>query len=159
MPARLVAALALLAAVACAGSKSERRYPRRPPSCKLAIYHSPIPEVTLWDDIGVAEVGCYLDESEVACMHRLRVEACQMGGDMIYNVPKRALRPLERAMIYRGMVAHTREAPSKQDDTQASGKPSDARAADAGSGPIVPLPLAPEVGAPAPTDGGGDTAI
>ena len=65
--------------------------------------------MTTWDDLGVVEVGCYLDESEVTCLQRLRAEACRMGGDMIYNVPKRALRPLERAMVYRGMVAHTRE--------------------------------------------------
>jgi hypothetical protein len=153
---RLVVALALLAGVSCAGTKSERRYPRRPPGCALTIYHSPIPDVTVWDDLGVAEVGCHLDESEVACLQRLRTDACRMGGDMIYNVPKRALRPLERAMIYRGMVAHTRDMPVKKADD----KPADAPPADAGSGPIVPLPLAaPEVMAPPPTDGGVDGAI
>ena len=58
----------------------------------------------------MAQVDCYLDESEVACLGRLRTEACRMGGDIVYNVPKKALRPVERGMVYRAQVAHTREA-------------------------------------------------
>ena len=117
MSARLVVALALLAAVTCAGTKPRAAVTRGGrPGCALTIYHTPMPEAVAWDDIGVLEVGCYLDESEVTCLHRLRTEACRMGGDMIYGVPKRALRPTERAMVYRGMVAHTREAPPKPDD-------------------------------------------
>ena len=157
MVARLAVALALLSALTCAGSKIARRYPRRPAGCKLAIYNAPIPEAVAWDDIGVIEVGCYLDDSEVTCLHRLRTEACRMGGDMVYGVPKRALRPTERAMVFRGMVAHTREAPPKQDDDKHAEAP---HPADAGASPIVPLPLAaPEVMAPPPNDGGVDGAI
>jgi len=169
MPARLIVAVALVATVACAGTKTERRYPRRPASCALKIYHSPLPEVTTWDDLGVVEVGCYLDESEVACLHRLRSEACHMGGDMIYNVPKRALRPLERAMVYRGMVAHTREPPAKPADAKSTeAQPADAGAGGAivplapaagSGGTIVPLPGATEgMGAPS-SDGGVDAAM
>jgi hypothetical protein len=162
MVARLVVALALLSTLTCAGTKGERRYPRRPASCKLAIYNAPIPEAVAWDDIGVIEVGCYLDESEVTCLHRLRSEACRMGGDMVYGVPKRALRPTERAMVFRGMVAHTREAPPKQDDDKpADDKHAEApHPADAGASPIVPLPLAaPEVMVAPRADGGTDGAI
>ena len=109
----------------------------------------------MWDDIGPLEVGCYLDEGEVTCLHRLRTEACKMGGDMIYAVPKRALRPTERAMVYRGMVAHSRETPPKPDDDD---KHSEAHPGDAGSGPVIPLAPAVEI-LVAPTDGGSDGAI
>ena len=133
----LVAACSL--AAACSGSSGrEARYPRRRPGCDLAVYNS-LP-TGAWNDIGVAEVGCYLDESEIACLGRLRTEACRMGGDIIYNVPKRALRPVERGMIYRAQVAHTRDA-KKTDDGPAPSP-------DAGSGPIEPLPSAAPVAAP-----------
>ncbi|HXU07330.1 MAG TPA: hypothetical protein VN903_40540 [Polyangia bacterium] len=143
----LIGAVAVVAA--CAASKRDPRFPKRGPGCSLSIYHN-LPEVKEWDDIGLVQVDCYLDESEVICLSRLRAEACRMGGDIIYNVPTKALRPVERGMIYRGNVAHTRIA-KKQDDTPA--------ATDAGSssGPIEPL--APAAGAVVPiapiTDGGG----
>jgi hypothetical protein len=141
----LVAACSL--AAACSGSSGrEARYPRRRPGCELAVYNG-LPTGG-WDDIGVAEVGCYIDESEIACLGRLRAEACRMGGDIIYNVPKRALRPVERGMIYRAMVAHTRDA-KKTDDGPAPSP-------DAGSGPIEPLlPSRAAVAAPpSPHDAG-----
>ena len=120
-------------AAACSGSSGrDARYPRRRPGCDLVIYKG-LPTGG-WDDIGPAEVGCYLDESEITCLGRLRVEACRMGGDIIYNVPKKALRPVERGMVYRGMVAHTRVA-NKTDDGPAPSP-------DAGSGAIEPLPSA-----------------
>ena len=170
MFARLAVALALLSTLTCAGSKSTRRYPRRSPGCALKIFHAPMPEAVTWDDIGFLEVGCYLDEGESICMHRLRSEACKMGGDMIYGVPKRAFRPTERDMVYRGMVAHSREAPKEKDSDD---KPAEAPDADAGSGgPIVPLAPAAGSGGPIvpllpagetmvapPADGGADGAI
>ncbi len=170
MFARLVVALAFLSTLStltCAGPKGARRYPRRSPGCALKIFHTPMPEAVIWDDIGPLEVGCYLDEGESICLSRLRTEACKMGGDMIYAVPKRAFRPTERAMVYRGVVAHSREMPKEK---EADDKPAEAQAVDAGSGgpivplapaagsggPIVPLPPATEgVGAP-PADGGAD---
>jgi hypothetical protein len=168
MFARLVVALALLSTLTCAGSSSTRRYPRRSAGCPLKIFHSPMPEAVLWDDIGPLEVGCYLDEGESICMSRLRTEACKMGGDMIYAVPKRAFRPTERAMVYRGMVAHSRETPKQDED-----KPAEAGHADAGAGgaivplapaaaaggAIVPLPPAAEGAVAAPNDAGADGPI
>ena len=151
MFARLTFGLVLLASFACAGGKNDRRYPRRPPGCALKVYHAPIPEVPAWDDIGPTEVSCYLDEGESVCLHRLRTEACRMGGDIIYNVPKRAYRPTERAMVYRGQVAHTRERPAKEGDD----KPAEAPAADTAAGPIDPLPSA-RAAVVAPGDGGAD---
>ena len=136
----LVAACSL---AACSGSSGrDPRFPRRAPGCELAIYHELPPGA--WDDIGLVQVDCYLDESEIACLGRLRTEACRMGGDIIYNVPRRALRPVERGMVYRAKVAHTRVA-KKQDEGTAP---------DAGSGPVVPLPKGTPAPAPNPADGG-----
>src|SRR6478609_4046047 len=126
----------VLAAVIAACSRSpgrDARYPRRPPSCPLQIT-SGLPEVKVWDDIGLVQVDCHLDESEVACLGRLHTEACRMGADLLYNVPKKALRPVERGMIYRAQVAHTRDV-KKADDAPPPPPPP----ADAGSAPVEPL--------------------
>jgi len=141
----LVAVFAI--ALACSSKGRNPRYPRRAPGCPLTVYNG-LP-TGAWDDIGVVEVGCYLDESEIACLGRLRTEACRMGGDIIYNVPKRALRPLERGMIYRAMVAHSRDA--KTHDEAPAAHPT----GDAGSGAIMLLPKAAESPpAPSPADAG-----
>jgi hypothetical protein len=135
--------LALLVAgslvLACTGPGGQSaRYPRRKPGCDLTIYNG-LPNGA-WDDIGPTEVGCYLDEADSICLSRLRAEACYKGGDILYNVPRKAMRPMERAKVFRAMVAHTREGTkTAADDAPA---PSDA---DAGSGPIVPLPRSGEV--------------
>jgi hypothetical protein len=144
----LVAVLAL--ALACSSKGRDPRFPRRAPGCPLNVYNGLPPGA--WDDIGIVEVGCYLDESEIACLGRLRTEACRMGGDTIYNMPKKALRPVERGMIYRAMVAHARN-PKTHDEAPAS-----PGAADAGSttnGPVMLLPKADEAAAaPLPADAG-----
>ena len=122
-------ALALVVA-ACSGSPArDPRYPRRAPGCALSV-HRGLPDVPVWDDLGVAKVDCYLDESEIACLGRLRTEACRMGGDILYDVPSKAARPVERGMVYRAKVAHTR----------AAKKADEAPAPEAGGGPVVPLP-------------------
>lgn len=145
MSGRRFFALAFMVA-ACSGSSArDARYPRRAPGCALSVHHG-LPDGA-WDDLGVAQVDCYLDESEIACLGRLRTEACRMGGDILYDVPSRASRPVERGMIYRAKVAHTRGA--------GAGNKDDGPAPDAGSGPIVPLPAAGAVTAtPAPADAG-----
>lgn len=144
---RLSALVLAVLVVACSQSAShDARYPRRPPGCPLQIFNG-LPEVKVWDDIGLLQVDCYLDESEVACLNRMRTEACRMGGDIVYNVPKKALRPIERGMLYRVQVAHTREA-KKVDDTPAPASP------DAGAGPVEPL-LPAAAATSAAADGGG----
>ena len=145
MSGRRFFALAFVVA-ACSGSPArDPRYPRRAPGCALSV-HRGLPDVPVWDDLGVAKVDCYLDESEIACLGRLRTEACRMGGDILYNVPARASRPTERGMIYRAQVAHTRAARKKDEGP----------APDAGNGAIVPLPRAAEVTTPTPpVDAGG----
>lgn len=146
LPALLLfaAAATLAMAAACSGGSTHSpQYPRRPPGCALAVYHQ-LP-AGAWDDIGPVEADCYIDEGESICLSRLRTAACRMGGDIIYNVPKKALRPVERAMVYRAMVAHTREAKKKDDDGPAP---------DAGSGPVVPLSMTPPAPVADSADGG-----
>jgi hypothetical protein len=133
---RSLLALALVAA-ACSGSSRDPRYPRRPPGCALSVHHG-LPDVPVWDDLGVARVDCYLDESEIACLGRLHTEACRMGGDILYDVPAKAMRPVERGMVYRAKVAHTRSAKKKDEGP----------APETGGGPVVPLGSAAESAAP-----------
>jgi hypothetical protein len=128
----------LFALCACATtSASARKYPARRPGCKLAVYATAAPPLDAWDDIGIAQISCYLDEGEVACLHRLRTEACRMGGDIIYNVPARISRPREREMTIRAQVAHTR--------APAPGKTEEVPPPAAANEPIVPI------GAPVPS--------
>jgi hypothetical protein len=137
--------LAALAAATCAtGSASNPKYPRRPPRCPIRIIHTSTPDVPTWDDIGMAEVGCYIDDGPGTCLQRLREEGCRMGGDMIYDVPKRPSRPNERALVFRGHVAHTRAADKRDGGAE--------EPAEAASGPVVPLGRVPEP--PAPVDAG-----
>jgi hypothetical protein len=101
----LLAAAAL--AVTCATS-GPRKYPPRRPGCALAVFTSATPQIAGgWDDIGIAQANCYLDESDITCLHRLKIEACRMGGDILYNVPKRVSRPEPRGMVIQARVAHT----------------------------------------------------
>jgi hypothetical protein len=125
---RSLLALAFVATAACSGSPRDPRYPRRPPGCALSVHHG-LPDVPVWDDLGVARVDCYLDESEIACLGRLRTEACRMGGDIIYDVPAKASRPVERGMVYQAKVAHTRGAKKKDEGP----------APETSTGPVVPL--------------------
>jgi hypothetical protein len=152
-PKNVIVALLIGAAAACAtatrsadeeGSAASTKYPRRPSNCKLALYHTPSPGVPAWDDLGVAEVSCYLDVGVQQCMQRLKEEACRMGGDIIYNVPSKPGRPRDQVLVYRAQVAHTRASDKKADQ----GPPSPEQDA----GPIEPLVLPPPP--PPQTDGG-----
>ena len=62
----------------------------------------------------MVEVACHINDPAAECLRRLRNESCQMGGDIIYNVPHQPLRPRDQVLVYRGQVAHSRaERPSK----------------------------------------------
>ena len=116
------------------------RYPRRPAGCELAVYHTPVPGVPVWDDLGVAEANCHISSTAVECIRMLKAEACRMGGDIIYNVPRKPFRPRDQVLQYRGQVAHTRAgAPKKDEDPNLPPPASPEEAA----GPVVPLPAAP----------------
>jgi hypothetical protein len=116
------------------------RYPRRGPGCELAVYHTPVPGVPAWDDLGVAEANCNINESPAECLRILRAEACHMGGDLMYNVPRKPFRPRDQVMQYRAQVAHSRSAqePIKTEDADLPPPASPEEAA----GPVVPLPSA-----------------
>jgi hypothetical protein len=103
-------ALALVLAMNCGTtSPNAAKYPPRPGGCKVRVFHSPTPDVKEWDDLGVAHVDCPLDVGSVQCLRRLQMDACRMGGDILYDVPKKPLRPTEQGMVYTGHVAHTKE--------------------------------------------------
>jgi hypothetical protein len=156
---RLVPSVAVifvaLAAWTCATSQNPNaaKYPPRGRRCSLRVYNTPAPGVKEWDDLGIARVECPLDVGRVQCMARLREAACRMGGDMLYDVPKRGQRPGEQAMVFMGRVAHTRAAPD-------AGAPEEEESADGGestfdtTSPIEPL--APAAAAAPPVDAGHD---
>jgi hypothetical protein len=140
--------LALGAAVAWAGCRSggaggqAPRYPPRRPGCELAIFHALPLGGGSWDDLGAVEVGCHINTGQAQCLQRLRTEACRLGGDMIYNMPKRPQRPRDEVMVYRARVGHWRLPPPKQEvpDLPPPASPEES------SGPVVPLtgPAAPQ---------------
>jgi hypothetical protein len=68
-----------------------------------------------WDDLGGAEVTCHLDVGSGECLRRFRAEACRMGGDLVYALPEKPIRPKEYAILFRGRVAHTRAAAERGD--------------------------------------------
>lgn len=135
----------LVFALSCAsGSVADTataaRYPRRGPGCELAVYHTPVPGVPAWDDLGVAEANCHISTTSIECIRMLKAEACRMGGDILYNVPRKPYRPRDQVMQYRGQVAHTRSGVSKKDEDPNLPPPASPEEA---SGPVVPLPPAP----------------
>ena len=154
MAKRALATLALISmtVAACAAARRGARtpgapsYPPRAPGCKLAVFESATPlGIAGWDDLGVAEVGCHINTAYPQCFDRLRAEACRMGGDILYNVPRRPLRPHDQLMVFRGRVAHTKEKVPAEKEEPATPPPP-----PASTGPIEPLVAPP----PAPVDAG-----
>jgi hypothetical protein len=83
----------------------------------------------------VAEAACNINESTSECVRLLRAEACRMGGDIVYNVPRKPLRPRDQVLLYRGQVAHSRPATSAQKKELLELSASEADSAR----PVVPL--------------------
>lgn len=157
----LVCSGLLVAACASRSPGEGPRYPPRRPGCALSIFHGELPEVVAWDDIGKIEITCHIDDTEVTCLNRLRAEACRMGGDMIYRLPRKPWSPPDQTMGYtmgfRGIVAHRRGPPAKdggRPPAPAEEAPPPATAEEA-AGPVVPLtgPGAPPLST---ADGGVD---
>lgn len=140
-------------------SGNAAKYPPRPNGCKVRVFHTPAPDVKEWDDLGIAHVDCYLDVGAVQCLRKLKSEACRMGGDLLYDVPKKPLRPTDQGMVYTGHVAHAREKPEdagKESDDDGGAGEQDQPTFE-GTGPVEPIAPAPtstpaEPGRPA--DGG-----
>jgi hypothetical protein len=150
----LLIALPLLATCATTpASPNAAKYPPRGNGCHVRVFYGPTPGVKAWDDLGVANVDCPLDVGAAQCLGRLRAAACRMGGDLLFDVPKKPLRPTEQGMSYRGQVAHTQQGQDdRQKDEAADGEdqpPQD-------SGPVEPLgssaPSAPAAVTPARAD-------
>ncbi|MBC8133831.1 MAG: hypothetical protein H7X95_12675 [Deltaproteobacteria bacterium] len=154
----------LVASTSCASTPGGQtqgapdvRYPRRGAGCELAIYYTAVPGVPAWDDLGIAEITCHINDSVAECLRRMRNEACRMGGDIIYNVPRKPLRPASQLMVYRAQVAHTRVGlPKKAEDADMPPPAS----AEESAGPVVPLPSGnsavtdPPAGPPGTRDAG-----
>ena len=145
MPVIPIAALIVVCVAACfvacaTGSHARVKYPARKPDCALSIYHTDLPQVQDWDDIGKVEIICNIDDTTETCFRRLHAEACRMGGDIIYRLPLKPWRPKEEAMGYRAMVAH-RRTPQERDagspDPDQSLPP--AATPEESAGPVVPL--------------------
>jgi hypothetical protein len=155
----LALALPLAFAATCATSHNPNagKYPPRPGGCKLRVFHG-LPDLKEWDDLGIAHVDCQLDLGRVQCLQRLKMEACRLGGDILYDVPQKPLRPTDQGMVYTGHVAH-----SKTPDAGNAGQDQD-DVADGGLGeptsetrgpvqPIAPV-AAPPGDTSRPSDGG-----
>ena len=140
----------VLGAAAChtagapAGAAGDLKYPRRAPGCDIAIYHTAVPGAEVWDDLGIAEVGCHVSMPMGQCVAMLKAEGCRLGGDMLYNVPRAPLRPSDQVMVLRGQVAHTRVGRAKKQDD--GDEPPAASAAEQAQ-PVVPLMPLPDPGA------------
>ncbi len=133
---------------------SQGRYPRRASGCELAIYYTAVPGVPAWDDLGVAEAACHINDPVAECLRRLRSEACQLGGDILYNVPRQPLRPRDQVLVYRAQVAHSRSRAAQKVEDPDLPPPASAEELAA---PVVPLPMGPPRTAappavPAPVD-------
>ncbi len=138
-----------LAAVAltCATARSPNaaKYPPRPRGCRVHVYDGAAPGVKDWDDLGIARVECPLDVGRVQCMARLREEVCRMGGDLLYDVPRKGARPGEQAMVFQGHAAHTRapEAGAAAGDDSADGGDTGGESGFDRTAPVEPLAVTP----------------
>lgn len=114
-------------------------YPARGAGCELAVFSTPVPGVPAWDDLGPVEAVCNINGNIAECLRQLRAEACHRGGDILYDVPAKPMRPVEQALVFRAQVAHTRRAPARPrapDDEADPDADADAGTAD---GPVIPL--------------------
>lgn len=147
----LAVALSLASAATCATTHNPNagKYPPRPGGCKLHVFQG-LPDVKEWDDLGIAHVDCQLDVGRVQCLQRLKMEACRQGGDILYDVPKKPLRPTNQGMVYTGHVAHTKAKSDDGGQGSQGGQDSEDNAAELGepesesAGPVAPVePIAP----------------
>jgi hypothetical protein len=132
------------------------RYPARAAGCELTIYPTSVPGVAAWDDLGPVEAVCNINGNTADCLRQLRAQACRMGGDIVYDWPKKPLRPTEQALLFRAQVAHSLRAPTPPRHRPGDEAEEDAPPADA-SHPVIPLGAkVPEPQAPDRSASGGD---
>ena len=116
------------------------KYPRRPAGCDISVYHTAVPGAEVWDDLGIAEVGCHVTMPMGQCLAMLKAEGCRLGGDMLYNVPRTPLRPSDQVMVLRGQVAHTRAGRAKKKDDDDLPPPASAAEQAQPVVPLMPMP-------------------
>ena len=141
--------LALLAWTCASTPSPNPKYPPRGRRCTVHVYTGATPGAKEWDDLGTARVECPLDVGRRQCLARLREEACRMGGDLLYDVPKKGQRPGEQALVYMGRVAHTRAASDAGPPDEDGGESEAAFDSTSPVEPLVPV-------SPAPADAGRD---
>jgi hypothetical protein len=79
-----------------------------------------------------------------------------MGGDLIYNVPRKPLRPHDQVVVFRGQVAHTRTGGPTKRERDPDEDPTDAPTTDETEAPPpaspedAALPVVPLTGPAAP---------
>jgi hypothetical protein len=151
----------LILACATGAGGPEAKYPPRHPGCGLHLVYADLPYLPGgWDDIGKLEVVCHIDDSERTCFNKMRNEACRMGGNIVYRLPRKVWRPSEYSIGYRAMVAHSRVVAG---NAGAGGAPAGEEmpppaTAEEAAGPVVPLtgPGAPGAAMAPAGDGGTD---
>jgi hypothetical protein len=107
----VTASFVLLLASGCGGSapKTDPRYPPRPEGCDVKIYNTRTVDVPI-DTIGHADAICATDLAIEQCILELKNQACKLGGDLVYDVPRDPLTPTPDKIQFKGRVAHTRAA-------------------------------------------------
>jgi hypothetical protein len=158
----LVCIVGAIGAATCAGpggaGAGGSKYPPRPANCKVVLIQGPKPAAAAWDDLGMTEATCHLDDGQLQCLQKLRAAACRMGGDVVYDVPKKALRPTEQGMAFHGRVAHTRASKSDGAEPSRAGAGPDLLPPPASEeesrGPVIPLGTAAPPSAPSSGQGG-----
>ena len=147
----VVAGALAVVTLTCATTQNPNaaKYPPRGRRCHVSVYDTPTPGVKEWDDLGVARVECPLDVGRVQCMARLREAACRMGGDLLYDVPRKGSRPGEQAMVFMGHVAHTRLSSDAGAAAGDEGADAGAESAFDTTSPVEPLNATAPVTVPA----------
>jgi hypothetical protein len=106
----ITASFALLLLAACGSTaKTDPRYPPRPEGCDVKVYNTRAVDVP-FDNIGHADAICGSDIGVDSCMAELKNQACKLGGDLVYDVPRDPLTPTPDKIQFTGRVAHTRAA-------------------------------------------------
>lgn len=94
-------------AVACGGSSTEGKFPKREAGCDVALFRAgAMPPKS--ENIGTVSAICSLETtSDAECIRELQDQACRLGGDIVWAVPEKP-SVVDGKNRYTGRVAHTR---------------------------------------------------
>lgn len=104
---RSVLSSALAVALVACGSppKEPAKYPPRPEGCEIAVYEGTPPTAT--ENIGSVSATCGDDISDADCERTLKDEACKLGADVVWGVPRQPTMELGKKRLS-GRAAHTK---------------------------------------------------